>query len=379
MEENKNNPHTPPPPSTEADSAQTPVAAGTGSGAGAPHRRPYRVTSFDVAAEAGVSQSTVSRALAGDPVVSEATRTRVTEAAAKLNYHIDENAARLRTGRTGTLAVVIICRPGENIRDFNPFYSALLGSICAAASRRGHETLVSFQDLPERLWGRYQEQRKADGIIVIGTNENREAWDYFRDLGQRDGNHLVCWGSPYDGLDWVRSDNAAGARLATGHLLDAGYRQIVCIASQTSPQRQFNERYDGYAARMVEAGLPPRLIAIEEGLSREEQGRRAVASLIADGQPFDAIFAVCDELALGVLHGLRETGISVPDQVGLVGFDGIRAGAHASPPLTSIEPDFQAAGTMLVDRLLTSIAGKGGENQRVPVSLLERGSSKRKV
>ena len=349
--------------------------------ASAGQRRPYRVTSFDVAAEAGVSQSTVSRALAGDPVVSEATRARVTEAAAKLNYHIDENAARLRTGKTGTLAVVVICRPGENIKDFNPFYYALLGSVCAAASRRGHETLVSFQDLPERLWGRYQEQRKADGIVVIGTSENREAWNYFHDLAQTDvthgQTHLVCWGSPFDDLDWVRSDNDAGAALATGHLLDAGYTRIVCIASETSPQRQFKERYDGYAARMVEAGLTPRLVTIEEGHSREEQGRRAAAALIAAGESFDAIFAVCDELALGALHGLREAGVRVPETVGLVGFDGIRAGAHVSPPLTSIEPDFQAAGTMLVDRLLAMIAGKPVEKQRVPVSLLERGSSTR--
>ena len=346
-----------------------------------PPRRTYRVTSFDVAVEAGVSQSTVSRALAGDPVVSAATRARVAEAAAKLDYHIDENAARLRTGKTGTLAVVVISRPGQDTKDFKPFYYTLLGSICAAASASGHETLVSFQDLPERLWGRYQEQRKADGIIVIGTSENREAWDYFRDLGQHDGQHsgthLVCWGSPFDDLDWIRSDNDAGGRLATGHLLDAGYRAIACIASQTSPQRQFTERYDGYAARMAEAGLAPLLVPIEEGRSREEQGRRAVASLIASGQKFDAIFAVCDELALGALHGLREARLSVPDEVGLVGFDGIRAGAHASPPLTSIEPNFQVAGTMLVERLLAIIAGKPTEKQRVPVSLLERASCRR--
>ena len=273
---------------------------------------------------------------------------------------------------------MVIGRAGENIRDFNPFYYALLGSICAAASRRGHETLVSFQDLPERFWGRYQEQRKADGIIVIGSSENREAWDYFHDLAQRDGaqggTHLVCWGSPFDDLDWVRSDNDAGAVLATGHLLNAGYRQIVCIASRTARQRQFSERYDGYAARMAEAGLPPRLIAIEDGYSREEQGRRAAAALIASGEPFDAIFAVCDELALGALPALREAGIRIPQDVGLMGFDGIRAGAHANPPLSTIEPDFQAAGSMLVDRLLAVIVGQPAGSQRVPVSLLERAS-----
>jgi len=338
--------------------------------------RRYRVTSFDVAAEAGVSQSTVSRALAGDPVVSEATRARVAAAAVKLKYHVDENAARLRTGKTGTLAVVVVVRPVQDMKDFNPFHFSLLGSVCAAASARGHDTLVSFQGAPDELRGLYQEQRKADGMIVIGTSENPAAWDYFHEIA-KGGADIVCWGSPIEDLDWIRSDNRGGARLATGHLIEAGYRNIVCIASETSAQRQFKERWQGYAERMAEEGLPARLITFEEGYSRDEQGRRAALSLLESGEPFDAIFCCCDEMALGVLPTLREHGISVPDQVGVVGFDGIRAGALASPALTTIEPDFHAAGAALVDRLLSVIAGKAVEKQRVPVRLLRRGSSKK--
>lgn len=336
--------------------------------------RPFRVTSFDVAAEAGVSQSTVSRALAGDPVVSEATRLRVAEAARKLNYYVDENAARLRTGRTGTLAVVVVCRPGEDRKDLNPFHSALLASLCGAASLRGYETLVSFQDGPDNFNGRYQEQRKADGLAVIGTTENYSAWDYFRALG-REGMHWVCWGAPFDDVEWIRSDNHGGARLATRHLIDQGYRQIVCLGSETSPQRQFLERYEGYAEEMREAGLKPVLEPIEKGLPREEQGRRAVQALIEAGTPFDALFAVCDPIALGALDELHARGLTVPGQVGLVGFDGIRAGAYSAPPLTSVEPDFRAAGEMMVDKLLAEIAGETRDQRRVPVRLLVRESS----
>lgn len=336
--------------------------------------RPFRVTSFDVAAEAGVSQSTVSRALAGDPVVSEATRLRVAEAARKLNYYVDENAARLRTGRTGTLAVVVVCRPGEDRKDLNPFHSALLASVCGAASLRGYETLVSFQDGPDNFNGRYQEQRKADGLAVIGTTENYSAWDYFRALG-REGMHWVCWGAPFDDVEWIRSDNHGGARLATRHLIEQGYRQIVCLGSETSPQRQFLERYEGYAEEMREAGLKPVLEPIEKGLPREEQGRRAVQALIEAGTPFDALFAVCDPIALGALDELHARGLSVPGQVGLVGFDGIRAGAYSAPPLTSVEPDFRAAGEMMVDKLLAEIAGESRDQRRVPVRLLVRESS----
>lgn len=336
--------------------------------------RPFRVTSFDVAAEAGVSQSTVSRALAGDPVVSEATRLRVTEAARKLNYYVDENAARLRTGRTGTLAVVVVCRPGEDRKDLNPFHSALLASLCGAASLRGYETLVSFQDGPDNFNGRYQEQRKADGLAVIGTTENYSAWDYFRELG-REGMHWVCWGAPFDDVEWIRSDNHGGARLATRHLIEQGYRQIVCLGSETSPQRQFLERYEGYAEEMRAAGLKPVLEPIEKGLPREEQGRRAVQALVEAGTPFDALFAVCDPIALGALDELHARGLAVPGQVGLVGFDGIRAGAYSAPPLTSVEPDFRAAGEMMVDKLLAEIAGESREARRVPVRLLVRESS----
>ena len=341
-----------------------------------PKPRPFRVTSFDVAAEAGVSQSTVSRALAGDPVVSEATRLRVVEAARRLNYFVDNNAARLRTGKTGTLAVVAICRPDEDRKDLNPFTYALLGSICAAASARGNETLVSFQDGPNNLSGRYEEQRKADGLIVIGTTQNAAAWDYYHELG-KSGMHWVCWGSPYDDAEWIRSDNHAGARLATEHLIDRGCTRIACIGSINSLQRQFKERWDGHSERIAEAGLEPWLVEIEEGLPREEQGRRAVRALLASGRACDAVFAVCDEIALGALRELTEQGVRVPQDMALIGFDGIRASAHAMPPLSTVQPDFSAAGAMMVDKLLAGIAGESHEQRRVPVRLLARESTRR--
>jgi DNA-binding LacI/PurR family transcriptional regulator len=112
-----------------------------------------------------------------------------------------------------------------------------------------------FQDSETNFWGHYQERRKADGMIVIGTSENTAAWDYFGSLPE--GSNWVCWGATHDSFPWVRSDNHAGATLATRHMLVRGYRQIVCLGSETSPQRQFKERYDGYAAAMKSAGSNP--------------------------------------------------------------------------------------------------------------------------
>jgi DNA-binding LacI/PurR family transcriptional regulator len=159
-------------------------------------------------------------------------------------------------------------------------------------------------------------------------------------------------------------------------MLVRGYQKIVCIGSETSPQRQFKERYDGYAAAMRDAGREAVLQRIERGLPREEQGRRAAAALADSGQPFDGIFAVSDEIALGALKELAGRGFRIPEQVGIVGFDGVRAGAWSTPPLTTIESDFETAGALLVERLLASMAGEAETPRRVPVRLVVRGSTR---
>lgn len=331
----------------------------------------YRVTSFDVAAAAGVSQSTVSRALAGSSAITEETRAKVVAAAEQLGYVVDARAAMLRRGRTGTIAVVVICRTGEAASDINPFYFSLLGSVSAAAAEQGYETLVSFQSAKDSLFGRYEERGQADGVIVIGTTTNDAAWEYFRDLDAK-GANLAFWGSPFDDLEWVRSDNFEGGQIATHTLIEAGYRKIVHIGTRVTAQRQFEERFDGYAAAMERAGLTPKIEVIDETDDRESQGRKAIASLVESGTDFDALFIACDSIALGALDELGRRGIAVPGDCGVIGFDGIRAGTYSNPPLTSIEPDFETAGAQLVRTVLGE--QREASERRVPVHLLRRGS-----
>ncbi|WP_073981416.1 LacI family DNA-binding transcriptional regulator, partial [Erythrobacter donghaensis] len=243
---------------------------------GGPKRRP---TSFDVAERAGVSQPTVSRALSGSPAIAEATRRKVIEAAEALGYFVDERAARLRRGSTGTLAVVVICREGDSASSINPFAYALLGSVCVAASEKGFETLVSFQARPGDFFGHYQEQGRADGLVVIGTTTNAAAWEHFRGI-EGATRRVAYWGSPFDELDWVRSDNRAAGRLAVEHLLAQGYRRPCFLGALNTPQVQFTERYEGYAEAMRAAGLEPCLAPTVNAATREEEGRRAARRLI---------------------------------------------------------------------------------------------------
>ena len=335
--------------------------------------RNRRPTSFDVAERAGVSQSTVSRALSGSPVIAEPTRSRVMKAAEELGYFVDERAARLRRGSTGTLAVVVICRPGDRASEINPFAYALLGSVCLAASERGFETLVSFQAQPGSFFGHYQEHGRADGLVVIGTTTNAAAWDHFRAL-EADGRRVVYWGSPFEELEWIRSDNHAAGRLAAQHLLQAGYRRPCFMGALDGSQKQFAERYEGYAAAMREAGAEPILIVPPKSPTREEEGRRAVRALIARPDGIDAVFAACDAMALGALEALGDADLMVPRDIGVMGFDDLLAGRFSRPPLTSIGPDPAAAGAALVEAVL----GEDGEKRRrVPVALVARASTAR--
>jgi len=337
---------------------------------GGPKRRP---TSFDVAERAGVSQPTVSRALSGSPAIAEATRRKVIEAAEALGYFVDERAARLRRGSTGTLAVVVICREGDNASSINPFAYALLGSVCVAASARGFETLVSFQARADDFFGHYQEQGRADGLVVIGTTTNTPAWEHFREI-EGETRRVAYWGSPFDELDWVRSDNRAAGRLAVEHLLAQGYKRPCFLGALNTPQVQFTERYEGYAEGMRAAGLEPCLAPTVNAASREEEGRRAARRLIERGEDVDAVFAACDAMALGALEAFAAADIIVPQQVGVMGFDDLVAGRFSRPPLTTIAPDPAEAGAALVEAVLGE-----GENarRRVPVKLIARGSTVR--
>lgn len=332
-----------------------------------------RPTSFDVAERAGVSQSTVSRALRGSPGVNSETRMRVTEAARALGYVVDRHASSLRLKSSETLALVTICRPGEDRSAINPFYFALLGSIAAATSARGFNLLVSFQESAANFRADFVASGLADAMIVIGTSSNHEAWEYFAEA-QASGLDFVCWGSPGEPFRWLRSDNKDGGRRAAEHLLSLGRRNIAFIGPKEGGARQFDERREGFFETLAQHGITPIVIEPPAGPERREEGNAAAHSLLAAHPQVDGIFTISDMLALGVLQGLREAGRNVPDDVALIGFDGIRAGTVAEPPLTTLEPDLDAAAEALVAMALEDQDGTRS-GTRIPVRLTLRGSA----
>lgn len=333
-----------------------------------------RTTSRDVAAAAGVSQPTVSRALRGDPSVSAETRERVAEAARQLDYRLDRRGSKLRFGKTGVLAVVILGMPDQPRAAANPFYLVLLGAIAAAAAERGYDTLVSFQSSPDTFRAGFCQGGDADGIIVVGSARNDAAWTFYAGAAAA-GEHVVCWGAPDDALPTVRCDNRSGAAMAVRHLIDGGRTRIAFLGGGWERQTAYADRRQGYIDALQRSKMDLIEAPHRPASSREEEGCAATLALLAAHPRIDAIFAASDLLAIGAIRAGRLSDKAIPADIALVGFDGILSASHVSPPLTTVEQDSAAAGAALVATLISLIEDQPSPSPSVPMRLVIRESS----
>ncbi|KQN06852.1 LacI family DNA-binding transcriptional regulator [Sphingomonas sp. Leaf25] len=333
-------------------------------------------TSFDIAALAGVSQPTVSRALRGDRSVSAATRLRIEAIARQLNYKVDKNASALRRGSTSTLALLFFDDPAPDGSRINPFFLSMLGSILHTCGARGYDLLTSFQQLSADWHVDYEDSRKADGLILLGYGDFD---DYSRRLDQlvAQGTHFVRWGSPDPAHPGsvVGCDNIAGGRDAGAHLLARGRRRIAFLGDASSQYPESRDRYRGLASALREAGLAVDPGLQVDALSSEASGYDGARRLIARDIAFDAIFAASDMIALGAVRALGEAGRTVPGDVAIVGFDDIPAASLAQPPLTTIRQDYARAGELLVDMLIRRVARRETEPVLLRPDLVVRKSS----
>jgi DNA-binding LacI/PurR family transcriptional regulator len=337
-----------------------------------------KATSFDIAHLAGVSQSTVSRALRGSPLVSEETRLRIQTAADTLNYKVDKNASNLRRQHTGTLALLLFEDPTADDSHINPFFLSMLGSITRASAQRGYDLLISFQQFSRDWHADFSSSQKADGLILLGYGDYQSHRDKLEKLVAQ-GTRFVRWGAVLPGQPGVSigCDNFEGGRLATAHLIEQGCRHVAFLGDATPHYPEFHERYRGYAAALREAGLK-----VEEGLqadaeTTEQAGYEAAELLLERGQKFDAVFGASDLIAIGALRALIERGVAVPGDVAVAGFDDIPVASFIYPSLTTVRQDTGRAGEVLVEQLVRMIDGESVESAMLPAQLKVRRSSLR--
>ena len=339
-------------------------------------RKTGRPTSIDIAYKAGVSQPTVSRALRGDTSVSVQTRERIERIARELNYAVDRNASSLRTQRSDTIALLIFEDPTPDESMINPFFVAMLGSITRACARRGLDLLVSFQRMEDDWHQRYHDSHRADGLILLGYGDWQQYERRLQQL-QEQGTSYARWGSVSQdsGGKTIGSDNFEAGRIAGRHLIDGGRRNVAFLGRIDDNAPEFAQRYRGMASALADAGFAVQPALQRDAITSEEAGRAAMEEVIATGQPFDAVFAASDLIAIGALQVLAERGIAVPGEVAVIGFDNIAAASLTTPPLTTVMQDVQGAGQKLVDTLLAQIEGTPMPDPRMPTRLIVRGST----
>ncbi len=353
-----------------------------------------RTQMADLARMAGVSTSTVSRALSASPLIPEATRERIMELAKSLNYQVNVGAANLRKRSVQTVGVVVLGDSMQAISD--PFILSMIGSVADALDAQGNSVLLAR--LSDGRWEQMQamvSSRQVSGLVVIG----QLTWHQHLNRLAIGGTHLAVWGAnlPDAAYPLVGSDNEYGGYLAAAHLLARGCRRIAFFGDISHPESGL--RHAGYVRAHHEVGLVPdeRLrVPVLFGESRmathksrstglmrlrvpvlfgESRLRAVVDDWLDHGLPFDAVFANSDMAAIVLIGALKARGVEVPGDVKVVGYDDIDMASHVHPSLTSVRQPTQLAGQSLVALLGESLQDLPRRSLVLPTELIERESS----
>ncbi|RIV36593.1 LacI family DNA-binding transcriptional regulator [Micromonospora radicis] len=273
----------------------------------------------DVARLAGVSTATVSRALRGLPTVSAATRRRVLAAAEQLQYAVSPNASRLAGGRTGTIAVVVP-------RITRWFFGVVVEAVEDFVHQAGYDLLLhnlgGREQNRQRLLRAANLNKRVDAVMLVATPLRPADLSTLAALGLP--GVTVSSGTNVPGWPCIRIDDLAAARTATRHLLDLGHRRIAHISGDPDDELAFTahlHRRRGYQEAIRAAGLRPDPSLDVESTFDIAGGTRATEELLRRGDAPTAIFAACDEMAMGALTALRDAGLRVPQDVSLIGVD----------------------------------------------------------
>jgi DNA-binding LacI/PurR family transcriptional regulator len=340
----------------------------TGQDRPANHDRPPRMV--DIARLAGVSVSTVSRALSDNPLIPLSTREEVQRIAARHGYVVNQSARSLRLRRTDTIAVVLPIghEVGQLITD--PFFLLLFGHLADVITSRGLQVLITRQERTGKGWlDRIIRAQRQDGIIVVGQSDQHATLQAVSQSYRA----MVVWGGEQPDATYctVGTDNLEAGRIVARHLTALSRRRIVFLGPHTLPEISLRR------AGLLE-GLAQTPGAIEVACAHapfnHEGARSAMAALIASGARFDAVFAASDVIALAAMEALADAGRTVPGDVSVVGFDDITMAARANPPLTTIAQDLPVAARLMVDKLQARIAGEDAPGGFLAPRLMVRGS-----
>lgn len=301
----------------------------------------------DIAKEAGVSHTTVSRALRGSSLISEETTKRIQETAHKLGYLPSAAAQSLKTNRSQALGVIV-----TNVDD--PYFSEILQGIEEVAQACSYSLFIAAsQHDPERetMIVQAMRQHRVDGVIICSTTFSDE-----------EGRHFSKYGIPIvvinnqaveDYRYSIYHDDVDGSRQLTRHLIALGHRKIAYLGNSNSG-RTTQDRLAGFRQEMESAGLPmPDCYVYELPGSKPEKSVIAVDHFLSLPNRPTAIVCFNDMLAIGVLKNLQRRGVRVPEEISVTGFDNIIFSSYTNPALTTFDQPKRFIGQKAAELMLS--------------------------
>ena len=322
-----------------------------------------------LASKAGVSVNTASRAINDKPDINPLTKEKILRIAREIGYVPNASAVALRTQKTRTLGVII----ADNN---NPFYAEVLSGIEAEAKTNNYHIILT------NTRRNYQEEENAidlllakqvDGLLIAPVQEKNE--DIYKLIDSKIP--FVVVGRDYEDLsiDAVYSDELKGGYIATEYLIRKGFKNISYIGGYTykSPARR---RLEGYKKALTDYGIAIKENLIKIGDIDIKDGYNQTKDMFDQGINFQAIFAYNDMMAFGAVKAIKERGLEIPGDIGVVGYDNILFSSLVSPPLTTVNLKKDELGRESVRLLLSKINGYRKKNKKIvlDVDLLIRGT-----
>jgi len=312
----------------------------------------------DVAARAGVSTMTVSRAMKQGSSVSEGTRQRILAAVEALGYVPDQSAGSLSSKRTGFVAAIIPSINNSNFADTaHGLTDALEGSGLQLLLGSSDYSLDREEQLIEAML-----RRRPEAVVLTGGQHSARA----RKLLTHAGIPIVeTWDVPNDPLDHVVGfSNSAAAGELVKYLYDKGHRQIAFIGGATDQDARGLDRRLGFERAIQDLGLgPPRIIAIGDPPRMMQHGAEALYILRATWPDTEAVLCVSDPSAFGVLTACQRLGWTVPDRLAIAGFGDFEISGCSNPTITTLNVDCYTIGRRSGELILRAIEGeRSGES-----------------
>ncbi|WP_100331299.1 LacI family DNA-binding transcriptional regulator [Bacillus xiapuensis] len=337
-----------------------------------------RITIKDVAKAANVTPSTVSRVIADNPRISQKTKEKVRKVMEDLGYYPNFKARHLASRITQTIGLAM---PNSTDKVFqNPFFPEVIRGIGKFAHMKEYAILFSTGETEDEIYDgivRMVQSGRVDGVILLYSRMNDKVMAF---LDKKDFPYTMI-GKPSDSMDktpHVDNDNFRAAKEVTDYLLNLGHERIGFVGGKTSLMVTL-DRQRGYEAALKNAGMPicQDYIVHEDFLM--EGGKEAISGLLSLKEMPTALVVADDLMAFGIINTLEKLGLSVPDDISIVGFNNSLLSALSRPPLTTVDINIHDLGFQAAKILIEMIHNPDEPVKRiiVPHRLIERNSCKK--